>query len=70
MQYFIPSIIAHVFSGLTILVVFVLILTNLKSVLKYKLFDKIVILLLFSITIGIHSLSHLGLETKHSFIKK
>lgn len=64
---FAPSFFAHVMSGLFLLVAFILLYKNysiIKNLDKYRL---ITIILVFSIAIGIHSLSHLGMETIYGF---
>jgi len=64
---FAPSFIAHVISGIFLLVAFIILYKNysiIKNLDKYRL---ITIILVFSIAIGIHSLSHLGMETIYGY---
>lgn len=64
---FAPSFIAHIISGILLLVAFILLYKNysiIKNLDKYRL---ITIVLVFSIAIGIHSLSHLGMETIYGY---
>lgn len=63
-----PSFLSHVCNGILILIVLWILMKN------YLLGDKILrtedllnILLLLSITIGIHGLMHLGLEINYKF---
>ncbi len=51
-----PSVISHMLQGLLILYIFILLFIDETNT------NKLTILLLLSITIGIHSLSHLGME--------
>lgn len=63
-----PSLYAHVINGILLLVAFILLCQNysfIKNIDKYKL---ILLVLLFSIAIGVHGLSHLGLEKNYGYI--
>lgn len=65
--FFIPSFYGHMFNGLLIFLAIIIILFNYCRIKKLN-FDKIVtLLLLFSISIGIHGLSHLGLEKGYNY---
>jgi hypothetical protein len=57
-----PSFYAHIINGLLLLVAFVLLLKNYSKISNLEPFKKIILALFFSIGIGIHGLSHLGLE--------
>jgi hypothetical protein len=61
-----PSLYAHVLNGLLLLFSFILLLqyNNRKSENYYK---NLIIYLLFSIAIGIHGLSHFGLEVIYNY---
>jgi hypothetical protein len=64
---FAPSFIAHIISGILLLVALILLYKNysiIKNLDKYRL---ITIVLVFSIAIGVHSLSHLGMETIYGY---
>jgi hypothetical protein len=64
---FAPSFIAHIISGILLLVAFIILYKNysiIKNLDKYRL---ITIVLVFSIAIGVHSLSHLGMETIYGY---
>lgn len=65
MKYFIPSIIANILSGILILISLLLI-TNMKII--HNLYQKIMLILIFSITIGIHGISHLLLEKNYGYM--
>jgi hypothetical protein len=62
---FAPSIGAHVMNGLLMLLAVVLSVINYSKLQALDSFRLICIVLLFSIAIGIHGLSHLGLETTY-----
>jgi hypothetical protein len=57
-----PSFYAHIINGLFLLIAFILLYkyySQIKNLDSYKL---IIIALFFSIGVGVHGLSHLGLE--------
>lgn len=60
----IPSFYAHVLNGLLILLAVILLTKHHRLLRPYEM---IVVALLFSIGIGVHGLSHLGLETAYGF---
>ena len=62
--YLAPSFYAHVFQGL--LIFCALYITILRFPIMNRL-QTIFLLLLFSITIGIHGISHMGLEEKYNY---
>ena len=60
-----PSLYAHILNGILLLSAFVLLFANYSQIKKHTSEDpyKVVLLvLLFSIGVGIHGISHLGLE--------
>ena len=62
-----PSFFAHIINGILLLVAIWVLYKNysiIKNVDKYRL---IIIILLFSIAIGIHGLSHLFMETVYGY---
>ncbi len=63
----IPSIIGHVINGFLILILLITIILNYTKIIKFDLYQIIIILSLFTLIIGIHSLSHLGLEVVYNF---
>jgi hypothetical protein len=63
----IPSFYAHILNGTLTAFAIILILANLNAVKNMKTFNMLVILLLASIAIGIHGLSHQGLEKNYNF---
>lgn len=65
--YLSPSLYAHVANGFLIftsIVIFVRYYTKIMSLEPYKL---IILSLLFSIVVGIHGLSHMGLEANYGY---
>jgi hypothetical protein len=60
----IPSFYAHLFNAFIIMVSLLLFITNYK---KIDSSHVIIITLLFSISIGIHGISHLGLENTYEY---
>jgi hypothetical protein len=66
--FLIPSMYAHFLSGFLILLATILVILHWKDFLyKSRVSTIIVLLLFFSIAIGIHGLSHLGLENTYNF---
>ena len=58
-----PSMMAHVLNGLLMLAAVVIAYMNFRVLYKLDPYKKVMILLVFSVAIGIHALSHLGLES-------
>ena len=54
---------AHALNGLLVFAAVVVAYMNFRVLYKLDPYKKILILLVFSVAIGIHALSHLGLET-------
>ena len=59
-----PSFYAHVLNALLILLAVILMIKHGRALRPYEL---LVVVLLFSIGMGVHGLSHLGLETVYHF---
>jgi len=62
-----PSIYAHITNGLLLFIAMILIYRNYKTILRLNTYERIVLLLLFSLAIGVHGLSHLGLESIYNW---
>ena len=62
-----PSFFAHVFNGLFLLLAILLLYNNYSKIKQLDFYKKIVLVLLFSIGIGIHGLSHIGLESNYNY---
>jgi hypothetical protein len=67
MNYFIPSIYAHVINGLLLLLAIIILYKNYSKVSMLEPYKLIILTLIFSIGIGIHGLSHLGLEHNYNY---
>jgi hypothetical protein len=59
-----PSFYAHVLNALLMLLAVMLLVKHYRTLRPY---ETIVVALLFSIGMGVHGLSHLGLETAYGF---
>lgn len=57
-----PSFYAHIINGIFLLVAFIILYKHYSQIKKLEPYKTIIIALLFSLSIGIHGLSHLGLE--------
>ena len=63
----IPSLYAHIINGILLLVAFILLYKNYSSIKSMDKYRLILLVLLFSIATGVHSLSHLGLEKIYGY---
>ena len=62
-----PSFFSLVFTGILVLSIFVLFLTNFKSIMSLNYYQKLTLLSLITIAIGIHGIIHLGVENIYGF---
>ena len=62
-----PSIYAHATSGLLLFIIFINIVLNFTLLRNMDIYKRMTILLLLSIALGIHGLSHLGLEHIYNY---
>jgi hypothetical protein len=62
-----PSLNSLFVTGVLIMTIFFLIIINLKQVMKYRLYEKIKILCMLTIAVGVHGLIHLGVEREYGF---
>jgi len=62
-----PSLYAHFINGILLLVAFILLYKNYSSIKSMDKYRLILLVLLFSIATGVHSLSHLGLEKIYGY---
>jgi membrane-associated PAP2 superfamily phosphatase len=62
-----PSILAHMLSGAFMLVALFCLVTCYPKLRKLGLYEGLVLTLLFSIAIGLHGVSHLGLEKQYGY---
>ena len=62
-----PSIMAHALNGLLMLAAVLVAYINISVLRRLDPYKLVMILLVFSIAVGIHGLSHLGLESVYGF---
>ena len=65
-----PSLYAHILNGILLLSAFVLLFANYSQIKKHIFGDPyktVLLVLLFSIGVGIHGISHLGLERIYNY---
>jgi hypothetical protein len=62
-----PSFYAHIINGILLLVAFIILVQNYRSIKDMDKYKLIILILLFSIATGIHGLSHLGLEKNYGY---
>ena len=64
---FSPSVYAHVINGVLILFAFIVLCKNYSKIGILEPYKFIMLLLVFSMAVGIHGLSHLGLEKIYGY---
>ena len=65
-----PSLYAHILNGILLITAFVLLFANYSQIKKHTSEDPyktVLLVLLFSIGVGIHGISHLGLERIYNY---
>jgi hypothetical protein len=62
-----PSFLAHILNGILLLTAVILGLTNISKLKQMQPYAMIKIVLLFSLAVGIHGLSHLGMEYVYNY---
>lgn len=62
-----PSLYAHIFNGLLLLLAFIVLYNNYSKVIQLEPYKLLSLILFSSIAIGIHGLSHLGLEKGYGY---
>ena len=65
--FFAPSFYAHIFNGLFIFIAIVILYKNYSKLTKTHPYNMMILVLLFSMSIGIHGLSHMGLEQFYNY---
>jgi len=65
--YLVPSFYAHIINGLLLLFAFVILYKNYDKISNLEPYKILVMILFFSVGIGIHGLSHLGLEKNYNY---
>ena len=64
---FIPSFYAHIINGLLLLTAFIMLYKNYSQLKVLGSYKIIILVLIFSIGVGIHGLLHLGLEKNYNY---
>lgn len=62
-----PSFYSHIISSLFLFIAFILIYMNYSKIIRLEPYKLIILLILLSLSIGIHGLSHLGLEKNYGY---
>jgi len=62
-----PSFYSHLFSSFILFIAFILIFKNYSKIIHLEPYKLIMLLLVLSLCIGIHGLSHLGLEKEYGY---
>ena len=62
-----PSIYAHMMNAIFLFISVILIYMNYSTISRLAASEKVKLVLLFSLAIGLHGLSHLGLEYIYKF---
>jgi hypothetical protein len=62
-----PSLYAHVLNAVFLFIAFVLVIVNYSQLAKLGPYEKITLSLLFSGVVGVHGISHLGLEGVYGY---
>uniref|UniRef100_A0A6C0E4E8 Uncharacterized protein n=1 Tax=viral metagenome TaxID=1070528 RepID=A0A6C0E4E8_9ZZZZ len=57
-----PSFYAHVLNGLLLFVAVILVCLYYSQIKKINAYNMVLLLLVFSLAVGIHGISHLGME--------
>ena len=65
--FILPSFYAHALNGLLLLLAAILLYRNFAEIKRLEPYKRITLTLLFSLVIGIHGLSHLGLESVYGY---
>lgn len=63
-----PSIMAHMLNGLLLFTAVVYVLFNFQKTQSLDTYNTLVVILLFSIAMGVHGLSHLFLEKEYNYV--
>ena len=62
-----PSIMAHILNGLLIFASFLFVIIYFPKIYTLDTFKKLILLLLFTIALGLHGISHLLLEKGYHY---
>jgi hypothetical protein len=62
-----PSIYAHIMNGILLFISAILVYRNYSTISRIAASEKVKLVLLFSLAVGLHGLTHLGLEYMYKF---
>jgi hypothetical protein len=62
-----PSVMTHMMNGGLLLVAGVLVVINYRVILRLPVLQMITLVLVLSIAVGVHGLSHAGLESAYGY---
>ena len=62
-----PSFYAHVLNGILLFIAMILLYTNYSKIIQLEPYKLICLTLLLSLGVGIHGLSHQGLEKEYGY---
>ncbi len=62
-----PSFYAHVLNGILLFIAMILLYTNYSKIIQLEPYKLLCLILLLSLSVGIHGLSHLGLEKEYGY---
>ena len=65
--YLYPSFYAHIGNGLLLLFAFMMLYKNYSKIVNLEPYKQIFLILFFSLSIGVHGLTHLGLEQVYGY---
>lgn len=67
MYFIIPSVYAHILNGIFLLISAIVLYKNYSTIKRVDSYKILTLTLLMSIAIGVHGLSHLGLESVYGY---
>lgn len=62
-----PSFYAHILNGILLFIAFVILYSNYSKIIHVEPYKLLCLVLLLSLSVGIHGLSHLGLEKGYGY---
>ena len=62
-----PSFYAHVLNGILLFIAMILLYTNYSKIIQLEPYKLLCLTLLLSLSVGIHGLSHQGLEKEYGY---
>jgi hypothetical protein len=65
--YLVPSYYAHIMNGLLLFVAFIVFYKNYSKIRHLEPYKLLMLILIFSLAVGVHGLSHLGLENIYNY---